>query len=132
MPTNQREAVSKQWAGKWFKRAWLSEEYGWIGEEKLWLEPQPWAILGNAVSDEKLPILLESLNREVRNPSKIGAMVCNEVDEKKAETHGSGTNAGIWPSINGTLIMALSKVNGDYCMGRMEEKYVSNACRKLS
>ncbi len=110
----QREAVSRQWTGKWFKRAWLSEEYGWIGEKKLWLEPQPWAILGNAVSEEQLPTLLESINKEVRNPSKIGAMVCNEVDEKKAESPGSGTNAGIWPSINGTLIMALSKVNGEF------------------
>jgi len=108
----QRLAVSKQWAGKWFKRAWLSEEYGWIGEKMLWLEPQPWAILGDAADDEKLSLLLESMNKEVRNPSKIGAMVCNQTDEKKAESNGSGTNAGIWPSINGTLIMALSKVDG--------------------
>src|SRR6266498_3067744 len=41
-----RAAVRAQWAGKWFKRAWLGPTQGWLGEKGLWIEPQPWTIIG--------------------------------------------------------------------------------------
>ena len=109
---NQRIALQKQWTGKWMKRAWLSEEFGWIGEDYMWLEPQPWVIIGDAISQENQKILVKHIDEQVRQPSESSAMVASQLDSKKAESLGSGTNAGIWPSINGTLIMALSKIDG--------------------
>jgi hypothetical protein len=50
---SQRQAVQAQWNGKWFKRAWLCEELQWIGDADLWLEPQPWAIIGAAATPEQ-------------------------------------------------------------------------------
>jgi hypothetical protein len=109
---SQREAVHSQWNGRWFKRAWLTDELGWIGDDQMWLEPQPWAIIGGAADDEQKKILVRSIDDLVRKPSKIGA----RLHSKGIETirgKGQGVNGGIWPSINGTLIWALSLVNGD-------------------
>jgi len=109
----QREAVRKQWTGKWFKRSWLTETAGWVGTDNLWLEPQPWAIIGGAADDEQKKILVQSIDEKVRRPSKIGAMILGTPDDSMEGGPGVGTNAGIWPSINGTLIWALALVNGD-------------------
>lgn len=109
----QREAVKAQWTEKWFRRAWLSEELGWVGDEQLWLEPQPWAIIGGAPNSDQTNTLLENINEKSRQPSKIGAMIMNQGIPHVSEVPGTGTNGGIWPSINGTFIMALSLVNGE-------------------
>ena len=107
---SQREAVRAQWIGKWFRRAWLTEELGWVGEDRMWLEPQPWAIIGNALEDREKKILVQSINELVRKPSKIGARLHSKGIES-IRNIGQGVNAGIWPSINGTLIWALSLVD---------------------
>jgi len=109
---SQREAVRAQWIGKWFRRAWLTEDLGWVGEDQMWLEPQPWAIIGNALDDKDKKILVKSINELVRKPSKIGARLHSKGIESVRNV-GQGINAGIWPSINGTLIWALSLVNSE-------------------
>ena len=108
-----RKGVSAQWNGKWFKRAWLTEDIGWIGEDEMWLEPQPWAIIGKSASPEQVKILIRSIDENVRKPSKIGALIRNKGRAMPNRPLGVGTNGGIWPSINGTLIWALSLVQGN-------------------
>jgi len=108
---SQKKAVKNQWMGRWFRRAWLTEELGWVGEDRMWLEPQPWAIIGSALDDTEKKILVESINELVRKPSKIGARLHSKGIET-IRNMGQGINAGIWPSINGTLIWALSLVDG--------------------
>ncbi|MDF1537615.1 MAG: hypothetical protein P1Q69_01765 [Candidatus Thorarchaeota archaeon] len=109
----QRKAVRKQWTGKWFKRSWLTEELGWVGEDNIWLEPQPWAIIGGASDSEQSKILAQSIDDIVRNPQKNGAMILGRPDKMMEGDDGVGTNAGVWPSINGTLIWALALVDGE-------------------
>jgi hypothetical protein len=108
----QRKAVREQWLGKWFRRGWLSESLGWIGEEVMWLEPQPWAIIGGAATPEQTEALVEAINELVRKPSPIGAMLMSNSLKQIDSKPGDLTNAGIWPSINGTLIWALARVEG--------------------
>jgi hypothetical protein len=108
----QREAVQAQWTGKWVRRAWLTEELGWIGDDQMWLEPQPWAIIGNALKQDQMLILVKNIDELVRKPSEIGAMIIDKIINVYYP-QGQGTNGGIWPSINGTLIWALSLVNGE-------------------
>ncbi|MDD1778306.1 MAG: hypothetical protein LUQ65_09070, partial [Candidatus Helarchaeota archaeon] len=110
---SQREAVRAQWTGKWFKRAWLSEELQWIGVDEMWLEPQPWAIIGAAATPEQEETLVQIMDQEVRQPSKIGAALLSKGFQKGLESPGMGTAGGVWPSINGTLIWALARVNGN-------------------
>ncbi|NIM95998.1 MAG: hypothetical protein GTO18_20045 [Anaerolineales bacterium] len=109
----QREAVREQWTGKWFRRQWLTEDLGWIGEDVLWLEPQPWAIIGGAATEDHQKVLIQYIDELVRKPSPIGAMLLGDCLEQIPSPPGNGTNAGIWPSINGTLIWALAKVDGE-------------------
>jgi hypothetical protein len=110
------EPLRKQWNGKWFKRAWLSEALGWVGNEILWLEPQPWAIISEVATKTQKIQLIEHINKLTREPSPIGAMLLSKpIESKPIESKprkGIGVNGGIWPSINGTLIWALSCVNG--------------------
>nr|MDO8109803.1 hypothetical protein [Candidatus Sigynarchaeota archaeon] len=104
-----RAAVKQQWNGRWFKRAWLGEGLGWVGDDALWLEPQPWAIIGGSAGPGDVSKLLVSINAELREPSRLGARILNKPVAKAAEEPGTGTNAGIWYSINGTLVWALSR-----------------------
>jgi hypothetical protein len=109
---SQREAVKAQWNGNWLKRAWLTEDLGWIGNDQMWLEPQPWALIGNALDDNQKLRLVNNIDELLRKPSKIGALILNK-GIKVQYPLGQGTNGGIWPSINGTLIWALSLLDGE-------------------
>lgn len=108
----QRVAVRTTWQGQWYRRAWLGPQLGWIGEDHLWLEPQPWAIIGGAATPEQRHALVDSIDRLVRRPSPIGAMVQSKGDPTMDNAVGTATNGGIWPSINGTLIWALALEDG--------------------
>ncbi|MGA9799283.1 MAG: hypothetical protein WBQ68_09755 [Terriglobales bacterium] len=108
----QRQAVRAFWEGRWFRRAWLGQHLGWIGEDQLWLEPQPWAIIGGAATPEQNKTLVAALDQLVRKPSPIGAMLESHGDPAMASPFGILTNGGVWPSINGTLIWALALEDG--------------------
>jgi len=106
----QREAVKAQWNGSWYRRAYLSHDLGWVGNDILWLEPQPWALLGGAAEEHKTQ-LVQSIDKMVRQPSPIGAMLISQSVPQFPSAAGNLTNAGVWPSINGTLIKALVEVD---------------------
>jgi len=123
---DQKNAVRKQWTGEWFRRQWLTDSLGWIGEDIMWLEPQPWAIIGGASTEELTGILVHSINEKMRAPSPIGAMLLSEKIESMEVPAGTLTNGGVWPSINGTLVWALAGV--DKALGWDEWKKNSLAC----
>jgi hypothetical protein len=106
----QRFAVRAQWTGQWFRRAWLGPQLGWVGDKQVWLEPQPWAIIGAAATSEQSRMLAGALDKLVRQPSPIGAMLHAEQIPQMGMPAGVLTNGGVWPSINGTLIWALALV----------------------
>lgn len=111
-----RAAVRAQWTGNWFKRCWLGPTNGWLGEKGLWIEPQPWAIIGATASVEQTRTLVHNLDEQLRRVSPIGAVQINDSPDRV--THGTwptepGTSiaGGVWPSLNQTLIWALAKVD---------------------
>ncbi|MGH9516541.1 MAG: GH36-type glycosyl hydrolase domain-containing protein [Terriglobales bacterium] len=114
---DHRDAVQKQWTGKWFRRAWLGPTLGWLGEKGLWIEPQPWAMISGATSADQTTVLLKAIDQELRKPSPIGAIQISDSPDRI--THGvwqiePGTSiaGGVWPSLNQTLIWALARVDG--------------------
>jgi putative sterol carrier protein len=113
MAENMRKAVRSQWGGSWFRRAWLTPELGWVGDEQLWLEPQPWAILGGSAAPDQIETLVKSVDDEVRQGSPVGARLLGKGVNRKVEEAGEGAMGGIWPSINGTLVWALAMVDGE-------------------
>ncbi|MGA2633799.1 MAG: hypothetical protein ABSF16_06150 [Terracidiphilus sp.] len=108
----QRQAVQANWSGRWFRRAWLGPNLGWIGDDRLWLEPQPWAIIGGAATPGQRETLVAALDELVRRPSPIGAMILNQAESTPSKPDGVLENGGVWPSINGTLIWALAMAGG--------------------
>ncbi len=108
----QRQAVRKQWTGQWFRRAWLGEKLGWSGNQPMWLEPQPWAILGGCPGPGQQQPLIAALDARARRPSPIGALLQSEPDPTMKDEPGVGTNGGVFAAINGTLVWALAQVDG--------------------
>ena len=112
-----RKAVQQQWAGHWFRRAWMGPTLGWLGEKCIWIEPQPWALIAGVADEEQSRELVESIDRELRKPSPIGAMQLSPGPDQKqsGEWHsepGTQVNGGVWPSLNQTLIWALAGADG--------------------
>ena len=109
----QRVAVKQQWNGRWFRRAWLGKDLGWCGEKQLWLEPQPWALLGGCTTPEQTATLVHTIDEMSRKPSPIGALLQSPADPTMKDAPGTGTNGGIFAAINATLIWALAEHDGD-------------------
>ena len=109
-----REAARQQWTGQWLRRAWLGPTTGWMGEKGLWLEPQPWAILGGVTTPEQTKELIRNVDELLRRDSTIGAMQMNKSPEAQAQTLaelGTSIAGGVWPSLNATLVWALAREN---------------------
>ena len=112
-----RQAVRAQWAGRWFRRAWLGPTQGWLGEKGLWLEPQPWAIVSGVATEEQTRVLVDSMDQELRRVSPIGAIQLSKSPDQVGHgvwsvEPGTSNNGGVWPSLNQVLIWALARVNG--------------------
>ncbi len=111
-----KEAVAAQWNGRWFKRAFMGEKLGWLGDDLLWLEPQPWAIIGEALESSDADTLAQNIRALLDNPN--GASLISYDKDKTENSKGLDTgtleNGGIWPAINGYLVWALAKINGSY------------------
>ncbi|MGA2183457.1 MAG: hypothetical protein ABSH47_10540 [Bryobacteraceae bacterium] len=110
-----RKAAASQWTGQWLRRAWLGPTLGWLGEKGLWLEPQPWAIVGGVTTPEQTRDLVRTMDEQLRRPSTIGAKhlsVSADMASASLAEPGTSVNGGVWPSLNATLIWALATVDG--------------------
>jgi len=134
----QRQAVRAQWTGRWFRRAWLTSEGGWLGEEQMWVEPQSWAIIGGSATQQQLRVLVPAVDELLRRPSPIGAMgvsrgapiawgsTHSKTKDKTAQPLIMGNDGGVWLSLTSILIWALARVDGN--MAWDEWKKNSLAC----
>jgi hypothetical protein len=104
-----REATQAQWNGNWFRRAWLGQKLGWIGDSTLWIEPQPWAILSGAATAEQSRQLVQSINEKLRRGPLGAAQMSDGPDMRSVGGDSLGTleMGAIWPSLNQTLVWAL-------------------------
>jgi hypothetical protein len=108
-----REATRAQWNGKWFRRAWMGEKLGWLGETTLWIEPQPWAMLAGAASAEQGRALVQTMNELLRQ-GPLGATQMSDGPDLRmggATKVGTLERGAIWPSLNQTLVWALGGVD---------------------
>jgi hypothetical protein len=111
-----RQAVRWQWTGRWFRRAWLGPQLGWVGEDAIWLSPQPWAIVGGVTTPEQNRELGGVINELLRRPSPIGGMQISKgcrFAKKWGAGLGSGTDGAVWPALNWSLIWALATLDGE-------------------
>jgi len=112
--TTQVNAIQNQcWNGHWLKRAWVTDDVGWIGDlsgsaHGLFLSPQQWAILGGLPNDMAMTVV-GFIDDMLRKRSPIGA-----AQASAPYTHtppGTGENGAVWASQSYPLVWALTKVN---------------------
>jgi hypothetical protein len=112
-----RKAVRAQWAGRWFRRAWLGENLGWLGTNNLWADMQPWTIISNAASEEQARNLVRTMDELLRTPSPTGALDFSP-DPQSAQSKGEKEWSpfiklgNVAPALNGMLIWSLALVDG--------------------
>lgn len=109
-----RRAVAREWNGRWFNRAYAPGK-GPLGVDDCWLEVQPWALLCGAAGAEQAALLLRNIDLVLRAGSPLGARVRGPVAlmEHRSTGAGTGTDGGIWFSINMTLVWAASRIDQD-------------------
>ncbi|MER7174487.1 GH36-type glycosyl hydrolase domain-containing protein [Streptomyces mesophilus] len=97
-----RVRVAGEWNGRWFRRA-LGPGGAQVGEDSLWLEGQPWAILCGAATDVQARQLLSTIDELLRKDAPLGARL-----HWPPKADGMG---GHWYAINATLIWAAARID---------------------
>lgn len=99
-----KEAINEIWNGKWIQRIWVNDRYGFVGDkDEFFLEGQPWALISNTLSKDKVKTLIRNMKELIMDPSPIGAIkqrVSPEFPEKS-------NDGWVWWSLNGPLIWGL-------------------------
>ncbi len=110
------DALEYAWAGKWYARMLLTStrsqvQGNIIGSDRMYLEPQPWAIMsGCADRYGHTRVLIESIRNELLSRSPIGApLISQPVGHGIGGRPGEGHDGGVWPLLNGWLVRALAK-----------------------
>ncbi|USX54541.1 GH36-type glycosyl hydrolase domain-containing protein [Lentzea sp. HUAS12] len=94
-----RELVAQEWNGRWFRRA-RGPGNAVVGENDLWLEMQPWAILCGAATPDQARALLTTIDETCRAGSPLGA--------RHRWPTPAGAQGQVWFSVNMTLVWAAS------------------------
>ncbi|MEH6569616.1 MAG: hypothetical protein V7709_11095 [Halioglobus sp.] len=103
-----RQLVASSWNGRWFQRAYVPNG-AVVGDDRCWLEVQPWAILCGAASKRQANQVLDFIRTHNSANSNLGARVIWPPDYANPRV-GQGTTGGIWYSINTTLVWAAAKM----------------------
>ncbi len=108
-----RTLVAGEWNGRWYRRAYGPGAV--VGDDELWLEVQPWAILCGAADPARARELLATIDAVVRLDSPLGARVRGPAPIRVPEGRvaGEGSAGGVWFSINMTLAWAAASINPD-------------------
>ena len=107
----QRKSLQDLWNGKWFPRGYIGIRDKKLGEENLFLDVQPFAILAELISDEDRKRLIEVIKEKCVDTQPFGATCLVPPMRGKFLETGSDTNGGVWYAINAWLTWAWSLCN---------------------
>jgi hypothetical protein len=112
-----RNVMMSQWTGRWFLRGWLGNGQS-LGADQLFLEPQPFAVIGGFATPAQQQTLINSIRTILDNPSPVGALILSPPSYALQDSIESGKlkpgmdiNGGIWPAMNAFLTWAYFIVN---------------------
>ena len=93
----------------WLRRAFLSDETGWLGEDEIFGIQHAWAFLSGAVAGADAVAAAAQLDAHLRAPSPIGMLI--EAPPLPSSAVGEGENGGVWPSLNFPTAMSFAVFN---------------------
>ena len=104
-----RRAVADEWNGQWFRRGRCRDVA--VGDDILFLEVQPWAILCGAADAERARSLLTTLEDKLCYGSPLGARQRWPIPAEagSAGEPGEALTGGIWFSLQMPLIWAAAR-----------------------
>jgi hypothetical protein len=105
-----RALVATAWNGRWFHRAYAPGGAP-VGDDDLWLEGQPWAILCGAADPEQARALLATIDAGARAGSPLGARL--RAPLPPASGAGEATLGGVWYAVSMTLVWAAARIAPD-------------------
>jgi hypothetical protein len=125
-----RLCMVAEWNGRWFNRAYAPGK-GTLGEQDCWLEVQPWALLCGAANPAQADALFTEIDRLLRAGSPLGARVRGPVAMMKDQSTGpgTGTDGGVWFSINMTLVWAMARFDRQVAWDEWQAMTLSNHTR---
>jgi len=104
-----RHALRMVWNECWFARGYT----GWgdrrLGDDRLFLDTQPFALLAGVLNDAESQTLLEQIEQRCIQPQRIGARCLWQPFYGGFLEPGSDTNGGTWAAIDSWLTLAWSR-----------------------
>lgn len=103
-----RERLLGEWTGTWMRRGYLGDGT-WLGEDQLFLDAQPWALLAELWSPDQTATLLDRIQELLVSPSPAGALCLFPPNPAPYLVQGSDTNGGTWAAVDSWLAWAWSR-----------------------
>ncbi len=91
-----------EWSGQWMRRGSLGNGV-YLGEDRLFLDAQPWVLLAGVLTPDRTHTLLEKIKTMLVDPSPAGALSL-EPPYGPPFVPGSDTNGGTWAAIDSWLV----------------------------
>lgn len=117
-----RSAMSSQWAGQWYVRGWDGEGNA-FGVNRLFLEPQAWALIAGIPGPDRARILIGAIHSILDAHSPAGARIVYppKSDMPAGLYPGTDVNGGIWHAMDAVLTWAYSLYRPDYAWQSLEK-----------
>jgi hypothetical protein len=104
----QAAALRAMWTGEWAARGYLGHGDAQLGVDQLFLDAQPFGLLGGVWTDEQAQRLLARIDEWCVEPQPVGALSLWPPLTGPFLDPGSDTNGGTWAAIDGWLAWAWS------------------------
>jgi hypothetical protein len=117
-----RSAVARTWNGRWFARAVVDDVA--LGDDVLFLDCQPWALLGGAADEEQARALLRTIDERLRRDSPLGARRRSPLPE--SPRRGQSLRGGTWYALQAALVWAARRFDQEYAWDEWRRMTLAN------
>lgn len=101
------EPLPSEWTGDWMRRGYLGNG-SCLGEDQLFLDAQPWALLAGIWDEAQTARVLKNIGELLVDPSPAGALCLVPPNSPPFFVPGSDTNGGTWAAVDSWLAWAWS------------------------
>ncbi len=108
LAAQQAEALCPLWMGTWMGRGYLGYGDAVLGQDRLFLDAQPWALLGGVWDTTRARALLRHIDAVCCRPQEVGALALWPPMRGPFLEEGVDTNGGTWAAVDSWLAWAWS------------------------